>query len=419
MRLAIIFGAILLALGLNTGCSKKEAPKQKIVKEISNFQTGLDVLLEEKQDFKDKNIGIITNQTGLTNNGVHIADTMNSLYNIVALFGPEHGIRGDVEAGKHVKSYVDEKTGIKVFSLYGKNRKPSNDMLKGINLLIYDIQDVGARFYTYISTLGLAMEKAAERNIPIYVLDRPNPISGKKIEGPVLNRKHKSFVGMYPIPIRYGMTVGELATMINEEGWIKGRCDLKVIKLKGWKRDKWYTSLNLPWVKPSPNIPDVFAAEKYPGMCLLEATNVSAGRGTEAPFSKLGAPWINSDELISKLEEYRLPGIYFVPKTFTPESIRGVAANPKFKDQKCHGVELVITDKDKFNSVQTGIHILHAIKELYPNKFKFPSYIRKLFGSTALANSLNNNKDPKELINNYKPELQRFLRIRDRYLMYK
>ena len=391
-----------------------------------NFQKillGDDVLTGEQLNLlSNKKVGIITNQSGVLSNGAHIVDTLISLgIPIRAIFSPEHGFRGNVQGGKAVHSYHDSITGLPVYSLYGKTRKPTKSMLKNIDLLLFDIQDIGARYYTYISTLYYSMEAAAEQNLEFIVLDRPNPISGAKVEGPVLNPVYKSFVGIAQIPIRYGLTVGELALLFKK--YIKNKLDrpvnLKIVKLKNWDRNSYFDQLGLPWIKPSPNIVNIEAEIVYPGMCLLEGTNVSEGRGTFEPFLKIGAPFINSNLLIIELKNLNINGIEFYPASFTPKTIPGMTYHPKFENQKCFGIKIVVTNRKIFNSVQFGIHLLYALKKLYPAKFKInTSRLNRLFGDNYLTEMLNSGKNSYEIIARWQSGLENFLNFRKRFLIY-
>ncbi len=270
----IILSVITIIIGSIFGCNQQIKP----------VLPGLDVLVQENLYLiRGKNIGIVTNHTAISHNGVHIVDVLNAQtgVNVKALYAPEHGIRGDREGGDHIESYIDSLSGITVFSLYGKTRKPNNIMLDSIDVLLFDIQDIGTRFYTYISTMGLAMEAAAQKDIPFIVLDRPNPITGEIVEGPVLKHQFKSFIGMYPIPIRHGMTAGELALLINAEGWLEDgiKADLTVIPAKNWQRLLWFDQTKLPWIKTSPNMPNIKAATLYPGMGSLDGLNIAEARG--------------------------------------------------------------------------------------------------------------------------------------------
>ena len=368
--------------------SKKDDPRIN----LSKIQVGLDVLLNERIDLiKNKSIGLVTNHSG-----VDAASTPNyeRLMNqkdvsIKIIFSPEHGLFGEAAAGEKINYDGQVKSLPEVVSLYGSNRKPTEEQMKGLDIILYDIQDVGARFYTYITTLGLVMESASNAGVEVIVLDRPNPITGESIEGPILDLKFQTFVGYYPIPIRYGLTVGELAYMINGEEWIENQPKLQVIKMKGWKRNLWYDETTLPWVKPSPNIPDINTAIIYPGMCLLEATNLSEGRGTEKPFKRFGAPWINKQDLTIELNKLNLPGVVFKPVRFIPSTIKGMASNPKYKNQVCHGAEIIITDRNKYRSITTGMKIINMIKEKYPNQFKLKtSGINRLWGNAEFSEQI-------------------------------
>jgi len=353
-------------------------------------RTGLDILLDSKIDLiTGKMIALVTNQTGIDQNGNPNYKRLMSMDEIKlkVVFSPEHGLFG--EADKEI-TYANQIEDLpKVYSLYGSTRKPTKEMLDGIDMIIYDIQDIGARFYTYISTLGLVMEAAAELNIPIIVLDRPNPIRSDIVEGPILDLKYQSFIGKYPIPIRYGLTIGELAEKIIQEKWIRLAPKLTVIPMEGWNVSLWYDETTLPWVKPSPNIPNLETALIYPGMCLLEGTNISEGRGTAHPFKWFGAPWIDSKNLSKELNKLKLSGVVFVPKSFAPISIPGVADKPKYENQLCHGIEIRIIDRNKYNSVKTGISILKKINKLYPDFLIIKeTRLNKLWGSDTLLKTL-------------------------------
>ena len=359
-----------------------------------HIKTGIDILLDKKQNLiADKRIALVTNQTGVDLYGVanykRLMDLENTKLEVV--FSPEHGIFGETD--KEVTYNDGIKNLPKIYSLYGAVRKPTREMLDGIDIIIYDIQDIGARFYTYISTLGLVMEAAAELNIPVLVLDRPNPIRGDIVEGPILDIEYQSFIGKYPIPIRYGWTVAELAEKIIQENWINPTPQLTVIPMEGWNTSLWYDETTLPWIKPSPNIPNLETALIYPGMCLLEGTNMSEGRGTNHPFQWFGAPWIDSRVLSQKLNNLKLSGVVFVPKSFTPISIPGVADKPKYENQLCYGIEIRVIDRNKFNSVKSGVNILKTINEMYPDSLIIKEKrLNKLWGSDTLLKELKEKK---------------------------
>ena len=355
-----------------------------------HIKTGIDILLDKKQNLiADKRIALVTNQTGVDQYGVANYKRLMELENtkLEAVFSPEHGIFGETD--KEVTYNDGIKNLPKIYSLYGAVRKPTREMLDGIDIIIYDIQDIGARFYTYISTLGLVMEAAAELNIPVLVLDRPNPIRGDIVEGPILDIEYQSFIGKYPIPIRYGWTVAELAEKIIQENWINPTPQLTVIPMEGWNTSLWYDETTLPWIKPSPNIPNLETALIYPGMCLLEGTNMSEGRGTNHPFKWFGAPWIDSRVLSQKLNNLKLSGVVFVPKTFTPISIPGVADKPKYENQLCYGIEIRVIDRNIFKSVKSGVNILKTINEMYPDSLIIKEKrLNKLWGSDTLLKEL-------------------------------
>ena len=332
---------------------------------------GLDVLFDEKINLiKNKNIALVTNQSGVDKEGRsnYLKFLEHENVNLKVIFSPEHGLFGEAAAGEKL-DYDELNDMPQVISLYGNKKRPSKNDLKDIDIIVYDVQDVGARFYTYITTLGYVMEVASQAKIKIIVLDRPNPIKGNLIEGPLLNMDYQSFVGNYPIPIRYGLSIGELAKMMVGEKWIKGAPKLSVIKMKNWKRNQWYDETGLQWIKPSPNIPDLNTALIYPGMCLLEATNINEGRGTDKPFKRFGAPWIDNAKLSNRLNELKMPGVEFKPVTYIPTDIDGMAINPTFKNKICKGIEIKIIDRDIYQSVQIGLNIISILRDEYPNKF--------------------------------------------------
>ena len=346
-------------------------------------QTGLDVLINENLEIiKGKKVGLVTNHTGVDRSGKPNYEILMQLSDVdlKAIFAPEHGFFGKVSRGQKVDDLKQDGLPV-IYSLYGKTDKPTPDMFEGLDVIIYDIQDIGARFYTYISTLGLVMEAAAEADIPVIVLDRPNPLNGITIEGPVLDINYKSFVGMYPIPIRYLLTIGELAKMIIGEKWIEHVPKLTVIEMAGWERTMYYDDTGLSWISPSPNIPDLETAILYPGMCLFEGTNVSEGRGTNYPFQYIGAPWIDSSKIIKAIEGKYIPGVVFEPISFIPISIPGKSLKPKFENEKCYGIKIILIEKKIYKSVDTAAQLLITIQELYPEKFQWNDFIYKLWGN--------------------------------------
>jgi uncharacterized protein YbbC (DUF1343 family) len=390
----------------------------------SRVKIGAEILIEKHLDLiKGKKIGIVTNHTGILPDGRHIVDVLNEIegVKIVALFGPEHGIRGEVPDGKSISHGVDAKTGIPVFSLYGEVKKPTEEMLKDIDVLIFDIQDVGARFYTYISTMSYCMEACAEMGKKFIVLDRPNPIRGVYVDGPILEPRFKSFVGLHPIPVAHGMTVGELAKMFNDEGWLENavKADLTVVKMENYSRKMWFDQTGLPWVKPSPNMMTLKTAIVYTATCFIEGTNVSEGRGTQHPFEWIGAPWIDGEKLAKELNYYKLPGVKFEPISFTPTDIEKVTVDPKYEGEKCGGVYLNVYDREKFEPVKVGVYILYALKKLYPDKFKWRTAGQdRLWGTDKVRLMIDEGKKPDEIIKTWEDDVKKFLSIRQKYLLY-
>ncbi|MFC1785081.1 exo-beta-N-acetylmuramidase NamZ domain-containing protein, partial [Candidatus Neomarinimicrobiota bacterium] len=384
-------------------------------------KTGLEVLLEDYIDkIYDKNIALVTNHSGIDKSGdSNVSRLLNfDSIQLVKIFTSEHGFTGMVPDGEHIKNDLTSLNSPPIISLYGKTKKPTQEMLSNIDIIIYDIQDLGARFYTYISTLGLVMEAAGEANIPVMVLDRPNPIGGK-IDGPILYDKFKSFIGMYPIPIQYSMTVGELAKMVVGEKMIEHLPELTVIPMENYNRNLFFDQTYLPWKNPSPNIPDLETAIIYPGLCIFEATNVSEGRGTYSPFKQIGAPWIDAKSLINLLSELRLSGVIIKPTQFTPVSIATMSKYPKFENQNCNGVNISITNRDVFNSILTGVSVLWSINKLYPDNLLInKDSMGRLWGSDNLYKQLQEGKTPSEIVNLYQNELNNFKQIRNKYLIY-
>ncbi|MCX8009856.1 MAG: DUF1343 domain-containing protein, partial [Ignavibacteria bacterium] len=355
--------------------------------------------------------------------GEHIVDFLHKTKKVTikAIFGPEHGFRGDIPDGRSIENFQDEKTGIQVYSLYGKVRKPTPEMLDGIEVLIFDIQDVGARFYTYISTLSNCLEAAAENKIKFIVCDRPNPIGGLEVDGPILKSHLKSFVGIQPIPIQHGMTIGELAKMFNEELWLenKVKADLEIITVKNLTRNMLFDETGLKWIKPSPNMVNLDAAILYPGLCLIEGTNISEGRGTQNPFLWIGAPYIESEKLISELNKYHLPGITFNPIEFTPQSIPNMSTSPKYKDTKCYGIEIRITDREKVEAVKLGLTLIYTIRNLFKEKFEFRlKSFNNLVGDEKITEMISNDIPLQTILTSWQQELESFKKIREKYLLY-
>ena len=362
---------------------------------IPGIQTGASQLHQWAPALKGKKIGLVVNHTATVGN-THLADTLRSLgLNIVKIFSPEHGFRGNADAGEHIQDGIDSKTGLPVISLYGENRKPRKEQISDLDILIFDIQDVGVRFYTYISTLHYVMEACAENQKKLMVLDRPNP-NGNYVDGPIRKDKFKSFVGMHPIPVVHGLTIGELAFMINGEKWLADglTCDLEVVSVKNWKHDQPYP---IP-VKPSPNLPNDQAIKLYPSLCFFEGTAMSVGRGTLTPFQILGHPSLKN-----------------MPFEFTPKSIEGMAKNPKFENEKCYGLDLTQAKV----LPQLNIQYLIDFYNQFPEKDEFfNNYFNKLAGNSELKEQIIKGLSAKEIRSSWKTEIDAYLKIRKKYLRY-
>jgi uncharacterized protein YbbC (DUF1343 family) len=370
---------------------------------------GIDVLQELNfEPLAGKRVGLITNHTGLSADGTTTIDILykSKVCMLVALFSPEHGIRGIMDA--KVGSSVDESTGLPVYSLYGDSKRPTAEMLKKIDALVFDIQDIGARFYTYITTMAYCMEEAAKANIPFYVLDRPNPIGGISVEGPMLDSDKTSFVGYMPLPVRHGMTVGELARYFNAEKGIGVR--LHVVEMKGWFRPYYFWDTGQLWIDPSPNMRNMMEAILYPGVCLLEGTNVSVGRGTDRPFEVVGAPWIEPRRFAASLRAARVPGVRFVPVFFTPNASKNQGA-------RCGGVSLVMTSPEKLNSVLLGLTLISVLHTLYPKEFDIDG-VQELLGNAEAMKMLKTGRRPSEVLQAGSVELKKFLTKRRKALIY-
>jgi len=378
--------------------------------QTAGVKTGLDVLVEQNfAPFRGRRVGLITNHTGVTRDGRTAIDLLARApgVTLVALFSPEHGIRGQLD--EKVAHSTDPATGLPIYSLYGETRRLTDDMLRGIDALIFDIQDAGVRFYTYKTTMAYAMEEAARRKIPFFVLDRPDPLGGEIIEGPMLDPDRLNFVGYFPMPVRFAMTHGELARMFNVENKIGA--DLHVIPMQGWRRGRYYDQTGLPWIAPSPNLRTLRAAFLYPGIEILQSAGVSVGRGTDTPFELFGAPWIRSRELLDELQRRRIPGVRFRPLSFTPRS--GL-----YKDQPCEGLAIEITDRARLRSMTLGLEIVSALWKLYPQHFKLDKTIT-LLGSASTLDALRRGVPPRSILSSWSPSLARFRSLRSRYLLYR
>ena len=390
----------------------------------TNSQTlvelGLSVLRTEKRDWiQGKSIGLITNHTGVDAN-------LQSNYRLFvetpecqlsAIFTPEHGLWGAVQDGISVNSIDtsnENPLSVPVFSLYGQSMRPTASQLKDIDLLVYDMQDVGARYYTYISTMLYAMEAAADCGVEFIVTDRPNPITCNAVAGAVLESGAESFVGIHQIPIRYGLTIGELATLLKAER--VPSCQLKVAWMHGYKREMWYDDTGLPWVPPSPNMPTLTTATLYPGLCLFEGTNMSEGRGTTKPFEYIGAPWCNGEKWAAQLNDCQLPGVRFRSVVFTPAP---ATETTKYAKQTCHGVAIHITDRERFCPIETAIQMLHTLTTEYSDHFAFSaSHFDRLAGNTWLREALSNGNSADSIQEQWIPELQKWQDRTTQYHVY-
>jgi len=402
-------------------------------------KTGLEVFLESRLDLVEgKRVGLITNPTGLTRDFRPIPGLFSGepRMNLVALYGPEHGVRGNAQAGEYVPFIMDEVLGLPVFSLYGQSLRPPPGMFKDIDafmrnfdtsdegklpeegmiedvdVLVFDIQDVGTRIYTYIATMAYAMQAAAENGLEFIVLDRPNPLNGSVMEGPVLDYPaYSSFVGLYPVPVRHGMTAGELALLFNGEFFYK-KTKLTVVPMKGWRRGMAYDNTGLPWVMPSPNMPTLDTATVYPGQVFLEGTNVSEGRGTTRPFELFGAPWIDGRILADALNGLGLPGVNFREAWFTPTF-------SKFQGELCGGAQIHVMDRETFRPFAATLHILRVLLDLHPDRFHFhEEYFDKIMGTSRVRKDLEAGRTAEEILIGFESEIADFSVLRRPYLLY-
>jgi uncharacterized protein YbbC (DUF1343 family) len=372
--------------------------------------SGIDVLRSDGfSALQGKRVGLVTNHTGRARDGATTIDLLHAAkgLTLVRLFSPEHGIRGILDA--NVPSSTDEKTGLTIQSLYGDTRRPTAAMFEGIDTMVIDLQDIGARFYTYMTTMAYVMEEAAKHKVAVVVLDRPNPVGGYQIEGPTLDKAALSFVGYYPMPIRHGMTLGELARLFNAENKIGA--NLSVIQLRNWKRDAYFDATGLPWINPSPNMRNLIQATLYPGIGAIEGTNVSVGRGTDTPFEQVGAPWVDGVALADALNARNLPGIRFYPVRFTPTS-------NKYANEECGGVFMIVTDRTALHPVRVGLEIAVLLNKLYGAKFDLES-AERLFGSKEGLARIRAGADPNEIVTTWAAGEARWRMLRAKYLLYR
>ncbi len=424
---------VLVGLLLLAGCAGEEGresePRSAEAREAAEgarqpdrtpVRPGIDVLLSDSLHLvQERRVGLVTNHTALDATGTHAIDRLASHpgVELVALYSPEHGIRGDAEAGVLVDSGVDQATGLPVHSLYGATRRPTPDMLRGVELLLFDIQDIGTRYYTYVYTMALAMEAAGEAGIPFVVLDRPNPVGGELVQGNVLDPAFSSFVGMYPLPMRHGMTPGELARLYRGEFGVEA--ELHVVPAEGWRREMLFPDTGLPWRPPSPNMPDLESALHYPGTCLFEGTNLSVGRGTDRAFQQIGAPWLDGEALALAMTGHALPGVRFEAVRFTPRN----PGDGKFPDVEVAGVRLVVDDAEAYDPALTGALLVAEARRLAGDRWSWvPSHFDRLAGTDALRLAIEAARglpeDPSELTRSWDAEAAAFRTLRAPYLLY-
>ena len=433
MRLLSVCLLAGLLAGAQSMASSTNSPARPPVK------PGVEVLFEKHLDLiRGKRVGLITNPTGVDRHLASIIELFRAQPDVklVALYGPEHGVRGNAQAGEYVPFYFDEHFKLPVFSLYGQTHQPpanmmtnideymrsfdtqhtgkqvETGMLNSVEVMVFDLQDVGTRVYTYLATMAYAMQAAADADIPFIVLDRPNPIGGVAMEGPILEYpQHSSFIGLYPVPLRHGMTMGELARLFNDR-FLKKKAKLTVVPMENWSRDEWFDETSLPWVLPSPNLPSLDSATVYPGQVIFEGTNLSEGRGTTKPFEQFGAPWMDGFVLAEKLNGLKLPGVIFREVWFTPTF-------SKFSGQLCGGCQLHVTDRSAYRSVDTTLAILTVIKQLYGNKLEFhASYIDKVMGTATVREGLERGEPVAQIVAGFQPGLAEFAKLRAPYLLY-
>jgi len=385
-----------------------------IQQDSAEIRPGIQVLLEDSLHLvKDKRVGLVTNQTGVDSEGLSSIDLIfnHPQVDLIALFSPEHGIRGDLGPGEEVKDGVDPRTGLSIYSLYGNNRKPTPEMLGDVEVLLIDLQDIGARYWTYISTMTLSMEAAFEHGISIVVLDRPNPIGGN-VQGNMLYPEFSTFVGRYPIPMRHGMTSGEMALYYQGEFNIPG--PLHIVPVSGLERNMTFEDTHLPWIQPSPNMPTVESALHYPGTCLFEGTYLSVGRGTDHPFQVVGSPWLDGEDLAERMRHYEFAGVSFKAVTFTPQN----PGDGKFDGIEVYGVQLIATSQD-YDPTEVAVALLVETYKMSSDKWEWlTSHFDRLAGTDSLREGIVAGSTAQDLVSDWPSQLQDFLVTRNQYLIY-
>jgi uncharacterized protein YbbC (DUF1343 family) len=425
---ALALSAALMGAACRTGQPSDEAPQggadsvpaPQAAGRQARVLPGIDVLLRDSLSLlRGRGVGLITNQTGVTADGRSDADVLAATpgVRLVALYGPEHGIRGTAEGGASIANGKDTRTGVPIFSLYGRTQKPTPEMLAGVDVLLFDIQDIGARPYTFVWTMAMAMEAAAAQHIPFVVLDRPNPITDVA-DGPMMQQEIKDqrigqpITGYYPVPLRHGMTSGEVARYVNAE--YRVGADLHVVKTEGWTAGEWFDRTGLPWINPSPNIRSLDAALKYSGVVLAEATNLTVGRGTDAPFTYLGAPWMNAGEVLRRARTYDLPGVRLDTVTIRP------AAGADYAGRAVPAIRLTVTDRDAFRAPYTTLVLLTEIRRVNPDSFKVgdPPGMTQMLGSRWAYDAFIHGTDPREIDRRWQQELRAWAATREKYRLY-
>jgi len=403
------------------------------------MKLGVEVLLETKGELlRGRRVGLITNPTGVDRQFRSIVERLRACEGVqlAALYGPEHGVRGNAQAGEYVPFYLDAQLGLPVFSLYGQSQKPPADMLTnidaymrsydtqhtgktveramlgGVEVMVFDLQDVGTRVYTYVATMAYAMQAAAEAGIPFVVLDRPNPITGAAMEGPILEYpRHSSFIGLYPVPARHGMTAGELARLFNAR-FLEKKVELHVVAMEGWRREQWFDETDAPWVMPSPNMPTLETATVYPGQVLLEGTNLSEGRGTTRPFELFGAPWIDGFELARELNALKVPGVAFREAWFTPTF-------SKFAGERCGGCQMHVTERGAFRPIATTLAMLRVVRQRWGEKLELHAdYFDKVMGTSTVREAFERGEETRVIAERWRVGLEEFGRMRREFLLY-
>jgi uncharacterized protein YbbC (DUF1343 family) len=419
----MIIVAALTAASCSAGATPDDGTPQAVPTtaiEGAAVVPGLEVLLRDSVHLvRGRRVGVLTNQSAVTSTGASGVDLLHAApaVNLVALYGPEHGLRGGIEGGVKIESGIDERTGVPVHSLYGTTQRPTTAMLQGVDVLLFDMQDIGARPYTFVWTMAMAMEAAAAQGIPFVVLDRPNPITAR-MEGPLMELAMRdvaqAITGYYPVPLRHGMTVGEIARYVNEEYNVGA--DLTVVPADGLRADMWFDETGMPWIDPSPNIRSLDAALSYSGLVLFEATNLSVGRGTDAPFSYLGAPWLDAGRLLQRVASYDLPGVALDTTSLVPTGEGWVP----FRDERIRAVHIDITDRDAYRPVWTALVLLIEIRRQHPTEFRILNDgMTQMLGSRRARAAVDAGEDPHAIWQRWTDELQQWSNVRERYRLYR